>query len=95
MRFVACYLRFHWHYDRILRDRHPRPLRYPLPSAAACLASGAMIQIHAVESHRVESVPLPRTLALPRYIFAELAVRRRALVILNASARQKVKYEKY
>lgn len=54
-----------------------------------CLAPESMIQIRTVV-HRVEGVPLPRTLALPLHVFAELAIGHRAFVVLNTSVSQKL-----
>lgn len=49
------------------------------------LTSESMTQIRTIARHRVESIPFPRTLALPLYVLAELAVGHRAFVVLNAS----------
>jgi len=57
------------------------------------LTSESMTQIRTIARHRVESVPFPRTLALPLYVLAELAVGHRAFVVLNASTSQKVSYD--
>lgn len=45
-----------------------------------------MVEVGVVIGDRVEFVFLPRTFALSPHVFTELAGRRRALLVLNASA---------
>lgn len=48
------------------------------------LAPETVVEIRAVARHRVERVPLARTLALPSYVLAEFAVGHGAFVVLDA-----------